>query len=284
LRFRFAPCSRSVSRSVALVAAAVSTAALSAGPSYAAHPPARTGAGAVGQPSGTTAPRAVQQVQVKDGRKARRTVASAAATPGGVVRAAGVRLKRHDRVRLIRAGRVVTGEARLPVRGGDLVRVVRVSKSVRFRRVTIDRGRAVRTTSELRPGKHRVVSRGRDGVRKVRVTRWSRNGRPVDTDVARRVVKAPAPRRVLVGARFGTVPGTGHLNWRALAKCESSGNPRAVNAAGYYGLYQFDGGTWRSVGGRGLAHQASSAEQTYRAQLLYRDRGRSPWPHCGRLL
>ncbi len=74
------------------------------------------------------------------------------------------------------------------------------------------------------------------------------------------------------------------LNWRALARCESSNNPRAVNPRGYYGLYQFDLRTWRSVGGRGYPHHASSTEQTYRAQRLYLSRGSQPWPTCGRLL
>jgi hypothetical protein len=81
-----------------------------------------------------------------------------------------------------------------------------------------------------------------------------------------------------------TPTGTAALNWRALAHCESSGNPRAVNPAGYYGLYQFDLRTWRGVGGSGHPHHASVVEQTKRAQRLYDDRGASPWPHCGRLL
>ena len=269
MRFRTVP----VPRTITVVAAVALATALGAGPSYAADS------------SGTTTPRAVHQVQVKDGVQARRVVASTATRPVGVLRAAGVKLTPHDRVRLIRAGRVVRGEVRIPVRGGDVVRVVRVSREVGTRKVAIDKGRVVRTTSAIQPGERRVESRGRDGVRKVRVVRWSRNGRPVATDVvARRVVKAPAPRRVVVGSRFGTVPGTGHLDWRALAECESSGNPRAVSPAGYYGLYQFDRGTWHGVGGHGVASDASAAEQTYRAQLLYRERGRSPWPSCGRLL
>jgi hypothetical protein len=74
------------------------------------------------------------------------------------------------------------------------------------------------------------------------------------------------------------------LNWRALARCESGGNPRAVNPAGYYGLYQFTPSTWRSVGGSGLPSHASSREQTLRAQILFRRSGSSPWPVCGRHL
>ena len=74
------------------------------------------------------------------------------------------------------------------------------------------------------------------------------------------------------------------LNWGALARCESGGNPRAYNPAGYYGLYQFTRSTWRSVGGSGSPARASSREQTARAQTLFRRSGSSPWPVCGRRL
>lgn len=79
-----------------------------------------------------------------------------------------------------------------------------------------------------------------------------------------------------------TKKGSG-LNWGALARCESGGDPTLVDGP-YYGLYQFSLGTWRSVGGRGRPSDASSAEQTYRAKLLYAQQGRSPWPSCGHLL
>lgn len=74
------------------------------------------------------------------------------------------------------------------------------------------------------------------------------------------------------------------LNWKALAQCESSNRPKAVNPAGYYGLYQFDKRTWRSVGGKGMPNKASRKEQTKRAQMLYVKRGAQPWPTCGRRL
>jgi len=72
--------------------------------------------------------------------------------------------------------------------------------------------------------------------------------------------------------------------WAKVAECESSGNPRAVNPAGYYGLFQFDLQTWRSVGGSGNPAKASAAEQLMRAKKLYAQRGASPWPVCGRYL
>lgn len=72
-----------------------------------------------------------------------------------------------------------------------------------------------------------------------------------------------------------------NLNWSALAACESSGNPAAVSSGGYMGLYQFDQRTWESVGGSGSPTAASPAEQTLRAEILYSQRGSSPWPVCG---
>jgi soluble lytic murein transglycosylase-like protein len=69
---------------------------------------------------------------------------------------------------------------------------------------------------------------------------------------------------------------------QAIAACESGGDPTAVSADGtYHGLYQFDYGTWASVGGSGDPGAASPAEQTYRAALLYSRSGSNPWPICG---
>ena len=68
----------------------------------------------------------------------------------------------------------------------------------------------------------------------------------------------------------------------AIAACESGGDPTAVSADGSYrGKYQFDYGTWASVGGSGDPAAAPEAEQDYRAALLYTQSGSSPWPICG---
>ena len=83
---------------------------------------------------------------------------------------------------------------------------------------------------------------------------------------------------------FLRLTGAAGLNWSALAGCESGGNPQAVNAAGYYGLYQFSLSTWYSVGGTGNPVDETSEEQTYRAQLLFQSSGSAPWPVCGPLL
>jgi hypothetical protein len=68
----------------------------------------------------------------------------------------------------------------------------------------------------------------------------------------------------------------------AIAACESGGDPSAVDASGTYrGKYQFDMGTWASVGGTGDPAAASEAEQDARAARLYAQSGSSPWPVCG---
>lgn len=68
----------------------------------------------------------------------------------------------------------------------------------------------------------------------------------------------------------------------SIASCESGGDPTAVSPDGTYrGKYQFDYGTWASVGGSGDPAGASEAEQDYRAALLYSRVGASAWPICG---
>lgn len=83
---------------------------------------------------------------------------------------------------------------------------------------------------------------------------------------------------------FGTPESVGvdQATLDAIASCESGGDPTVVDASGtYHGKYQFDVGTWASVGGSGLPSAAPEAEQDYRAALLYSQAGSSPWPVCG---
>lgn len=204
--------------------------------------------------------------------------------PGKLLESYGVDVDGNDIVSVVRDGRKVTG-ARKKVRAGDLVRMTDVTKERRTKLQKVRKGTVEIPTTKLAPGTRKVVSTGRAGTRKVVALKTLHNGEPVKYRVVRtKVVEEPRPRRVLVGREAYSVPGADGLNWAALANCESGGNPNAVNPAGYYGLYQFDTGTWHSVGGSGLPTSASAAEQTYRAKLLYQQRGRSPWPNCGRLL
>jgi hypothetical protein len=74
-------------------------------------------------------------------------------------------------------------------------------------------------------------------------------------------------------------PGAAYL--AGLRACESGGNYATDTGNGFYGAYQFDLGTWASIGGSGNPAAASPAEQDYRAALLWRARGSAPWPVCG---
>jgi hypothetical protein len=95
------------------------------------------------------------------------------------------------------------------------------------------------------------------------------------------LLTAPVTKVLVVGTRPRTVD---ELNWRAVANCESHGNPRSSNSKyGYYGMYQFSLTAWKTAGGTGNPMDASAAEQTMRAKRLYNIRGRGAWPVCGRL-
>jgi len=99
--------------------------------------------------------------------------------------------------------------------------------------------------------------------------------------LARKVRKL---RREIERARHGGAPDIPIPRvLESIAQCESHGNPRAVSASGTYrGKYQFDFGTWASVGGDGDPAAASETEQDRRAAVLYKRAGTTPWPVCGR--
>jgi uncharacterized protein YabE (DUF348 family) len=142
-------------------------------------------------------------------------------------------------------------------------------------------------TAALSAGERRVVTAGRPGRRFVTYQVVLADGKQADRTVVSTVTSAePVPRVVQIGTKPRSPDGgagTDGLNWASLARCESGGNPRAVNPAGYYGLYQFSPGTWQRVGGSGLPSDAAASEQLYRAKLLYRRGGAGQWG-CGRHL
>ncbi len=70
-------------------------------------------------------------------------------------------------------------------------------------------------------------------------------------------------------------------DWYRLRNCESGNNYSINTGNGYYGAYQFNLDTWRSVGGTGYPNLASPGEQDARALILYRLRGWQPWTCAG---
>ena len=87
-------------------------------------------------------------------------------------------------------------------------------------------------------------------------------------------------------AQNGFIPPT-ERHWYNLRFCESTNNYTAASSNGlFYGAYQFEPRTWRTVGGTGNPAHAPPEEQDARARLLYARRGDQPWPrdYCGRWL
>ena len=107
-------------------------------------------------------------------------------------------------------------------------------------------------------------------------------------DERREKLRAKARRRAraraaaAAGAPVSGSTGGASPQLEAIAACESGGNPSAVGGGGAFrGKYQFDYGTWASVGGSGDPAAAPEAEQDARAAALMARSGSSPWPVCG---
>lgn len=131
----------------------------------------------------------------------------------------------------------------------------------------------------LRGGRLTMRERDRFGME---LSTWT--AQQLRTESRKLAHKVRKLRRKIERERHGGAPNIsvpGAL--KTIAQCESGGNPRAISASGAYrGKYQFDHGTWASVGGRGDPAGASEIEQDRRAALLYRRAGATPWPVCGR--
>jgi hypothetical protein len=175
---------------------------------------------------------------------------------------------------------------------GAVIRVVRVDAKRITVKVDIPYDVKRVADSSMTRGDEKTDVKGVNGVKQITYAVVTRDGKTAKkTLVTEKVLRKPTTQLVRYGTKrptpsfSGGRTGVEKLNWAALAQCESGGNPRAYNPAGpYYGLYQFSLPTWRSVGGRGLPSDASPAEQTYRAQVLYKKAGAGQWPVCGRRL
>ncbi|HEY8114713.1 MAG TPA: ubiquitin-like domain-containing protein [Actinomycetes bacterium] len=182
---------------------------------------------------------------------------------------------------------------------GELIKVFKITGKAKIRTESVSYRTKRIADSSMYEGSTKVIRDGKNGSRRVAYEFVKRDGkwvvkRTLFAESLRKSVRqvirvgtkarpaptpAPAPARQSAPAPSGS---SGGLNWAALAQCESGGNPNAVSPNGlYFGLYQFSISTWQSVGGSGNPTDASSAEQTRRAQILYDRAGSSPWPVCG---
>lgn len=211
---------------------------------------------------------------------ASRTIETTAQTAAEAVIAAGVPLTERDLV--------------LPDRGahpeeGAHIQVFKISGKAETRTESIAFETRRVSDSSIYEGESKVTQAGKNGSRSVIYELVLTDGEwAIKRELAVTAVTKPVERVINVGTKARPASGgtpsasSDDLNWAALARCESGGNPSAVSPNGlYYGLYQFALATWRSVGGTGNPIDASPAEQTKRAQILYDRSGDSPWPVCG---
>ncbi|TXS55560.1 resuscitation-promoting factor [Streptomyces sp. t39] len=173
-------------------------------------------------------------------------------------------------------------------RDGQTITVMRITATRETRDEPVPHAVERTEDATLFAGTEVVERQGEPGIRRVTYGLRTVNGvRHKPRRLHEEIVREPVAERIRVGTRRppDSVAGADGLDWDALARCESGGRPGAVDPSGTYGgLYQFDAGTWRSLGGSGRPEDAPAAEQTYRAKKLYVQRGASPWPHCGRRL
>jgi uncharacterized protein YabE (DUF348 family) len=225
---------------------------------------------------------------VADGKK--RTISTTAATVGEALDQAGLSVDADDKVSQLSTA---------PVRAGMTITVTRMTTKTTTTQTVVEFETVEKTDPYADPGSRTVQTKGVTGLQQVTTVQTYVNGKLTSSKVTKRVlVKKPVDEVVVVGpepqestpppaqpAGCEDFPTTGGLNWCGLAQCESGLDPNAYNPAGpYYGLYQFDIGTWQANGGTGTPAGKSIAEQTRVAYNLYQARGRAPWPVCGKNL
>jgi uncharacterized protein YabE (DUF348 family) len=165
---------------------------------------------------------------------------------------------------------------------GETISIMRITGTTEVKQVSIPYSVTKQSDPTAYVGATTVVTSGVNGVATVTYALLTVNGvKEKPRELSRAVTKQPVTEVEKVGTK--SLPSNvAALNWAALAKCESGGNPKSVDSSGtYYGLYQFSISTWDSLGGSGLPSNASASEQTTRAELLYQRSGAGQWPVCG---
>jgi uncharacterized protein YabE (DUF348 family) len=171
---------------------------------------------------------------------------------------------------------------------GQNITVERITGTQATKEVPVDFSTTEQQDPSSYVGSRTTVTEGVPGVQQVVYAYQTINGvKQAPKIISKTITKQPVNAVVKVGTKAvpNTVAGADNLNWAGLAACESGGNPHSVGGGGlYFGLYQFSVSTWASMGGSGSPANATAAEQTYRAKLLYVRSGAGQWPVCGRNL
>ncbi|MEV5747897.1 transglycosylase family protein [Actinoallomurus sp. NPDC052308] len=209
-------------------------------------------------------------------RKKKAETMTTGATVRDVLAQVGIQLGRYDLV-----------TPAVDAAPAPTIKVLRLLSAPKTTKVVIPAPTVEKKDGKLPAFSRKVTRAGRSGYKMVTTAYVRRHGKKVKAVIDQKVKRKPVSQIIALGPQPSGVGSAARLNWAGLAKCESGGNPRAVNPAGYYGLYQFNRQSWATVGGSGLPSDAPAAEQTYRAQLLYNrvnGRWQGQWPNCGHYL
>jgi transglycosylase-like protein len=126
---------------------------------------------------------------------------------------------------------------------------------------------------------HAPRAYGRSIDRQALRQRIARQQRASRSGTRQRVVPAPTPKPKPVTA--AARPSDDQI-WQRLRNCEAGGRYERNSGNGYYGAYQMSAGTWRSLGQKGLPHQAPPEVQDEAARKLQARSGWGQWPACSR--
>ncbi|MEO5833266.1 MAG: ubiquitin-like domain-containing protein [Nakamurella sp.] len=237
-------------------------------------------------------------VTVTDGTNPGAPYVSDAADVAGLLAGQGIALGTED---------VVTPAPETPLSEGLQVSIARVSTTQVVQAVEIAQPADKKVNdSTLAKGTTTVQTQGKPGSADVTYSVTTTNGtETARTEVSRTVTTAPVQTVVTVGTKSASPAaaptrtpaaatssssaaapsssGRSGVNWDGIARCESTNNWSINTGNGYYGGLQFDNRTWLGAGGGQYAPRADLAsreQQIAIAEVLYSQRGLSPWA-CG---
>ncbi|HEV2640985.1 MAG TPA: ubiquitin-like domain-containing protein [Actinocrinis sp.] len=200
-------------------------------------------------------------------------LATTAPTVSALLVQAGITLQNQDSASV--AGASVPTD-------GETISIMRITGTTETKQVSIPYQVTKQSNPNAYSGVTSVLTPGVTGIEQITYALQIINGvSQSPKQISETVTRQPVNEVLSVGTK--SLPtNVADLDWSALAKCESGGRVNAVDSSGtYYGLYQFSVQTWDSLGGSGLPSQASAAEQTSLAELLYSRSGVGQWPVCG---
>lgn len=213
-----------------------------------------------------------KKVTIKaDGKK--RTVTTNEPTVADVFAAEGIEVDSDDEIKPGLGAYVKPNQA---------LRLVRIEKVVRTETLHVDFKVDVTQDSSMFQGERTIVTEGQRGADKAKVELILADGKVRErTVISRSSIRPPITQVEKRGTKERPIDGG---VWDRLAKCESGGNWSINTGNGFYGGLQFSAATWRSVGGSGLPHQNSKAEQIKRGKILQQRAGWGQWPACTKRL